>query len=213
MSEAMKRVGLYGGAFDPPHLAHRALAEVALAQLALDALLIIPTGHAWHKSRPLTDAAHRVAMCQLTFGDLAKTRIDDREILREGPSYTIDTVQSLHDEWPDAQLFLLMGADQLRAFRSWYRWEDLLRLVTLAVADRADRLGTDALSPAHEAMDLSDVDIPHQRLQMPLINVSATALRHGITDQPADDLVHGIPLVSPAVASYISQHNLYRTHP
>src|SRR5690606_20992264 len=84
-----RRIGLYGGAFDPPHEAHRAMAEAALAQLGLDLLLILPTGQAWHKSRPLTAAAHRLAMSRLAFSDLPHTRIDDREMRRNGPTYTV----------------------------------------------------------------------------------------------------------------------------
>ena len=79
------RVGMFGGAFDPPHRAHRALAEAALHQLGLDLLLVLPTGLAWHKSRGLTAAAHRVAMCELAFAGLPHLRIDQREIRREGP--------------------------------------------------------------------------------------------------------------------------------
>ena len=73
------RIGLFGGAFDPPHRAHRALAEAAIGQLSLDRLHILPTGQAWHKSRTLTDGVHRLAMCQLTFGDLPAVRVDDRD--------------------------------------------------------------------------------------------------------------------------------------
>ena len=65
------RVGMFGGAFDPPHWAHRALAETALGQLRLDHLHILPTGHAWHKPRQLSPAEHRVAMCKLAFDGLA----------------------------------------------------------------------------------------------------------------------------------------------
>ncbi|RZI77063.1 MAG: nicotinate-nicotinamide nucleotide adenylyltransferase, partial [Rubrivivax sp.] len=86
---------MFGGAFDPPHRAHRALAETALDQLDLDVLHILPTGQAWHKSRTLTPARDRVAMCQLAFGDLPRLVLDEREIHREGPSYTADTLSEL----------------------------------------------------------------------------------------------------------------------
>ena len=86
------RVGMFGGAFDPPHWAHRALAETALGQLRLDHLHILPTGHAWHKPRQLSPAEHRVAMCKLAFDGLLNIHFDEREIHREGPSYTADTL-------------------------------------------------------------------------------------------------------------------------
>ena len=97
MSQA-RRIGLFGGAFDPPHKAHVALARAALAQLKLDELRIIPTGQAWHKSRTLSPAADRLAMVKLAFADLAGVLIDERELHRGGASYTIDTVLALRAE-------------------------------------------------------------------------------------------------------------------
>jgi nicotinate-nucleotide adenylyltransferase len=205
-----RRIGLYGGAFDPPHEAHHSLAQAALEQLGLDLLLVLPTGQAWHKARPLTDAVHRVAMCRLAFGDLARTRIDEREVHRPGPTYTIDTLEEVAAEHPGARLFLIMGADQLHKFRTWYRWRDILSLATLAVARRAERVGDDALSPQHPPSDLSAVDVPFVTLAMPPLNVSATALRHHLREDWRDGVLDDVPLVSPAVAGYISTHNLYQ---
>mgnify|MGYP006207281187 CR=1 FL=1 len=130
---SLQRVGMFGGAFDPPHWAHRALAETALRQLGLDALHILPTGHAWHKPRQLSPAEHRVAMCRLAFDGLLNVHFDEREIRRDGPSYTADTLRELAREYPGAQLFLVLGADQLLAFRTWVRWQEVLDLATLAV--------------------------------------------------------------------------------
>ena len=203
------RVGMFGGAFDPPHWAHRTLAEAALNQLDLDVLHILPTGQAWHKSRVLTPAEHRLSMCLLAFGDLPRTNIDRREIRREGPSYTADTLRELAAEYPGAQLFLVLGADQLLAFKSWIRWPEVLAQATLAVASRATQIGTDAVHDRTDEMDLSDVDLPFQRLDMPLKNISATAVRaragRAAGGQQALDV-----LVPAAVASYISQHHLYQ---
>ena len=92
------RIGVFGGAFDPPHLAHRALLETALDELKLDRLHVVPTGEAWHKPRQLTAAAHRLAMVQLAFGDVPKICIDTREINRVGPSYTIDSLRQMAAE-------------------------------------------------------------------------------------------------------------------
>jgi len=221
---AVQRIGVFGGAFDPPHRAHRALAEVALAQLGLDALLILPTGQAWHKSRVLSPAPHRLAMCRLAFEGLPRARIDERETRRAGPSYTADTLQELAAEHPGAQLYLVLGADQLLAFQSWQRWQEVLRHATLAVANRplhAD--GSAANDPVAEP-DLSGIDLPFEHLHMPLHPISATAVRARVrgegvipdgqggsggpsqfsTAQPALDL-----LVPAAVARYISDHHLY----
>ena len=204
-----QRVGMFGGAFDPPHWAHRALAETALQQLGLDALHILPTGHAWHKTRVLSPAADRVTMCHLAFDDLARVTIDEREIHREGPSYTADTLRELRREYPGAQLFLVLGADQLLAFRTWVRWQDVLELATLAVANRATNIGADAPLDQAVETDLSQVDLPFERLDMPLKNISATAVRarlgQGAHSTSALDV-----LVPEAVASYISTHHLYQ---
>lgn len=205
------RVGMFGGAFDPPHWAHRALAQAALSQLKLDVLHIMPTGQAWHKSRPLTSGEHRLAMCELAFGDLPRCHIDAREMHRQGPSYTADTLRELADEYPGAQLFLVLGADQLLAFKSWVRWAEVLAQASLAVANRAVSIGADGALDQAQAMDLSAVDLPFERLQMPLKNISATAVRAQVA-QPASHQP-GIEVWVPgAVAGYISQHSLYQKH-
>ena len=207
---APQRIGVYGGAFDPPHQAHRALAEAALTQLQLDLLLVLPTGQAWHKARALTEAEHRLAMCRLAFGDLPRTRVDPRETRRSGPSYTADTLAELRREWPRAELFLILGADQLLAFKTWMRWPEVLQMAQLAVANRATHIGEDALDSAHREADLSSVDLPFTRLDMPLTNISATAVRARF-GQPMGRAGAHAALVPPAVASYISQHHLYQT--
>lgn len=203
------RVGMFGGAFDPPHRAHRMLAEAALTQLGLDVLHILPTGQAWHKSRVLTPAEHRLSMCLLAFGDLPSTRIDTREVRRQGPSYTADTLHELGAEYPGAELFLILGADQLLAFKSWVRWPEVLAQATLAVANRTTQIGADGVHEEGDEMDLSSVDLPFQRLNMPLKNISATAVRarvgHAVGRHHALEV-----LVPEAVASYISQHSLYQ---
>lgn len=205
-----KRVGVFGGAFDPPHWAHRALAETALSQLELDVLHILPTGHAWHKSRVLSPAMHRVAMCERAFAGLSHVCIDQREIKREGPSYTSDTVRELAAEYPGAQLFLVLGADQLLAFKDWVHWQEVLRFATLAVANRAINIGAQASHEQEMELDLSAVDVPFVRLNMPLQNISATAVRAHVHDQSLrhPDLE---VLVPEGVARYISEHHLYQT--
>lgn len=207
---AIRRVGMFGGAFDPPHLAHRALAEVALEQLGLDVLLILPTGQAWHKLRVLSEAEDRLAMCLLAFGDLPRTRVDPRETRRHGATYTADTLAELASEYPGAELFLILGADQLLAFKTWMRWSEVLDRARLAVANRATQIGVDAVLPDHPPSDLSGVDIPFIPLDLPPTNVSATAVRARFS-RPVGPIGAHEALVQPAVADYISQHHLYQT--
>ena len=92
-NQAIKRLGICGGSFDPPHQAHITLATRAIEQLHLDRLLVIPTGDAWHKTRNLTLAPHRLAMTRLAFTELPKVSVDSREIDRHGPTYTMDTLE------------------------------------------------------------------------------------------------------------------------
>lgn len=192
----LRRIGLFGGAFDPPHQAHVALARAGLVQLQLDELRIIPTGQAWHKSRALSPAADRLAMVKLAFADLAGVLIDERELHRSGASYTIDTVLALRAEQGPAEFFLLMGADQWAAFTGWHRWQELASLVRLCVARRPDL----ADAPQAGPLEVMWLDLP----PMP---VSATGVRGQVAAAPAGG--SWADLVPPAVARYISDHRLY----
>lgn len=201
----VRHVAMFGGAFDPPHLAHRALAEAALAQLPLDLLHIVPTGQAWHKSRMLTDAVHRLAMCKLAFEGLAGAVLDEREIRRPGPSYTLDTLHELQAEYPQARLYLVMGQDQAEALPTWRNWQDIVALAMICVADRDLLTGRPApFAPPPEMQGR------HRHLQMPRMDISATDIREGLLASRGSGPAFA-PLVSPAVARYIETHHLYQT--
>ncbi|HEX5806637.1 MAG TPA: nicotinate (nicotinamide) nucleotide adenylyltransferase [Macromonas sp.] len=202
------RVGMFGGAFDPPHLAHRELAAAALEQLELDVLHILPTGQAWHKTRQLTAARDRLAMCEQAFASLPRVRLDDREIRRAGPSYTADTLAELAAEYPQAQLFLVMGADQLLAFKSWVRWQEVAERATLAVANRP--MSPSPGEPDTAESDLAQLGVPFEPLSMPLRPISATAVRAHLA-KPGGQAAEWDVLVPEGVARYISDHHLYET--
>lgn len=193
MTAAAHKLGIYGGAFDPPHNAHVAIARAAISQLALDELRILPTGSAWHRKQQPSDARHRVAMARLAFEPLPKVVVDDREVRREGPTYTIDTLRELARESAGAQLFLLMGADQLAAFTTWRDWAEIARMATLCAAHRG---------PAADLAAVPSVRIVP--LEMALMPESATDIRHKAAR--GGDISS---LVPPAVASYIASHHLY----
>lgn len=222
-----RRIGVFGGAFDPPHVAHVALAKAAVVQFALDRLMVLPTGQAWHKTRSLTASKHRLAMAQLTFGSLPKTEVDDREIRRDGPTYTIDTLAQLQAENPTAQLYLVIGADQARALMAWHRWEELLRIAIISVAVRfSDREAKLAVAvakaysgPLPNDFSLLVAGLPEplqtqgrfELLQCPPMAVSATDVRHRV----ANGLESGpgglgiADLVTEPVARYIAKNHLY----
>lgn len=193
-----RRVGVFGGAFDPPHVAHAALARAAVDQLGLDELRILPTGDAWHKIRPLSPAQHRLAMARLAFADLPRVVVDDRELRRPGPTYTVDTLRELQAEQPDAQLFLVMGEDQAAALTRWHQWETVVALAVIAVAARAATPGElrSALPPQAR----------FQPLALPSMAASATAIRSRVGSGGAI-----ADLVAPGVASYIARHHLYQS--
>ncbi len=197
---SQRRIGVFGGAFDPPHAAHHALARVALTQLQLDELRIIPTGQAWHKSRALTPAAHRLAMARLAFADLDLVVVDPRETQRSGPSYTVDTLLELKSEFVGAELFLIIGEDQAKALESWSRWSEIPKLATICVAARA---GFTRANATFEALHLSPTAV--RLLEMPPMDVSATDIRQRLAHRQDVN-----PLVFEPVARYIAQHHLYQ---
>lgn len=204
MTATPRRVGLFGGSFDPPHLAHLALARLAHQALALDELRWLPAGQPWQKAgRTLAPAEHRAQMVSLLIQDEPGMLLDRRELLRSGPSYTIDTVRELAAEQPGAELFLVIGQDQYANLATWHQAADLLRRVTLAVAGRE---GQPLAAPAALA------GVPHQvvALDLPRMDISSTALRREAAAQTPGALA---PLVGGAVARYIDQHRLYRASP
>jgi nicotinate-nucleotide adenylyltransferase len=192
----LKRFGLFGGTFDPPHNAHVALARAAADELQLDALHWIPAGQPWQKTRSITDATHREAMVRAAIDGEPRFVLDRIELERHGPSYTLDTVRALRASHPGVQLFLIIGADQYAGLHTWRGWQELLGLVTLAVANRP------GLMPPVNAEVLRT---PHRVVPLPMQDISATDIRSRVA--------RGLPidsLVPPAVARYIETNALYR---
>jgi nicotinate-nucleotide adenylyltransferase len=208
LTRALQKIGVFGGAFDPPHRAHIALAEAAVAQLGLDRLYVVPTGHAWHKARALTEASHRLAMSRLAFDGLAAVEVDEREIHRPGPTFTIDTLEALQAENPGAQLYLIIGADQFAAFRQWHRWADILQLAIICIAARADATGASGLFGPENTAGMP----PGARLvsiELPLMPVSATQVRDLAAAGKALE-ASTAQLVTGPIARYISSNRLYQ---
>ena len=190
-----RRIGLLGGTFDPVHNAHVALACIALDTLALDELRWVPAGEPWQKTRRITPAVQRVAMLELATAGEPRFAIERCEIDRKGPSYTVDTVRELRQREPAAQWLLIVGQDQLANLHTWHGWQEMLSLVTLAVAARPGAsLPVDARVQAHA----------YQVLPLPAMNIAASSIRDRVArGEPIDDLVPA------AVARYIAQHALY----
>ncbi|KQP23615.1 nicotinate-nicotinamide nucleotide adenylyltransferase [Pseudorhodoferax sp. Leaf267] len=194
----VRRVGVYGGAFDPPHVTHVALAQAAVRQLQLDALHILPTGQAWHRAQQTSAAQHRLAMAQLAFAQVQGAVVDAREIERHGPSYTVDSLRELQTLYPRALLHLIIGADQARALEQWHAWQDIVAMAVLVIAARID--AAEPLEPE------APPGARYHYLQLAPVDTSATHIRQRVAS--GQGIAH---LVPDAVARYIAQHHLYHT--
>ncbi len=192
-----RRVGLFGGTFDPVHNAHLALAHAALAELALDEVRWIPSGQPWQKEeRRITAARHREAMVRLAIDGEPRFVLERIEIEREGPSFTLDTVQALVAAEPHTEWVLVIGQDQYAGLHTWRDWQHLLGLVTLAVANRPGPRRQPA--PEVRAFD-------HRAVPLPMLDISSTEIRRRVG--AGQDISQ---LVPPQVARYIDLHGLYR---
>lgn len=187
---------MFGGSFDPVHIAHVALAQVALSQLQLDAVIWVPAGQPWQKTRTLASPAHRAAMLQLAIADEPRFTLERCELDRTGPSFTLDTVRALQAAEPGAQWFLIVGQDQYVGLHTWRDWKLLLQLVTLAVAMRPG-------VPAQANPEVQRAG--YQPVALPMMDISSTEIRERVASGQGIDR-----LVPAAVARYIDQHHLYR---
>ena len=214
----IKRVGILGGAFDPPHLAHVALAQSAFNELELDVLHVVPTGQAWHKTRELTSVTDRMAMVRLAFTGHSqdgrssdKICIDEREILRSGASYTIDTLEEIECLYPSAQLFLIMGQDQAESFTTWKAHERIVQKAQVVIASRRVDEFTQVSKSTQRTHSATGSALEQQAalrdaiyLNCPLMPISATEVRASI-EQGLDVS----QLVPELVLNYIQQQGLY----
>jgi len=206
MALTAARIGVFGGAFDPPHNTHLSLATTALAQLGLTELRVFPTGDAWHKNRTLTPAADRLAMARLAFGTLPRVVVDDREVRRAGPTFTLDTLRELQREFPTAQPVLIMGSDQAAALPRWHGWQDILGIAIVSIAERLESAGSDGSATRFDPRTLPGLPAGarFETLVLPPVDTSATDIRARAAR--GEDIA---ALVPPAVARYIDQHHLY----
>lgn len=132
---AGERVGVLGGTFDPPHVGHAIVAQDVLEALALDRLLVVPAARPPHRDA-VFPAERRLEWVRRVFAGAPGLEVSDVELRRDGPSYTVDTLARLREDLAPAELFLVIGADQLRLIGSWHRHERISRLARLVVMDR-----------------------------------------------------------------------------
>jgi nicotinate-nucleotide adenylyltransferase len=200
-------LALFGGAFNPPHRTHRRIAEQALRQLPVHELRVLPVGDHPHKrDGDVASAADRLAMCALAFAGLPRCVVDDRELRRRGPSFTVDTLQQLADEAEHRPLFFVIGADNLPLLPTWREHHRILRLCTVATFPRA---GCPLDERALHGLDLDDDErrrlLAHV-LATPPDDVNASALRARLRAGE-----RALPELLPEVEAYVRAHALYGT--
>jgi nicotinate-nucleotide adenylyltransferase len=198
-------IGVFGGSFNPPHLSHRRLCATALDRLPIARLLVLPSGdHPLKRSQDMAPAADRLAMCRLAFGDLPGVAVDDRELRRPGPSFTVDTLAELRAEHPGAPLYLLVGSDNLRILGLWREPARILELATLVTYPRSghpiDAASLAALPVPAEARSRIAAHV----LDLPADAVAASDLRARWRRGERN-----LPELATAVRDYIAAHGLY----
>lgn len=202
----MKRVGLLGGAFNPPHEAHLKLARLALDHLGLDELRFMPTARSPHKPNEGDIAdAERLALVEAALkGFDPRARVEPIELERGGTSYTADTLEALAAREPDARWILVLGSDQLPGLPKWRRAEAVFRLASIAVAARP---GMEAEPPAGLPLKAAAAwsGAPGELVALPStgLDLASSALREDLhRHRPA----HGLPA---PVMDLIRARNLY----
>jgi nicotinate-nucleotide adenylyltransferase len=136
MYHLQQAIGILGGTFDPIHFGHLRTALEIYQALDLAEVRLIPCFQPVHRKLPYASPEHRLAMVRSAITDEPGLTVDDCEIQRKGPSYTIDTLEILQKKLPDTPLCLIMGIDALLGFPSWNRWEDILKIAHLVIAHR-----------------------------------------------------------------------------
>jgi nicotinate-nucleotide adenylyltransferase len=195
------RVGILGGTFNPPHLGHLVCAQEAYRELGLDRVMLIPARIPPHKPvEHEPGPEHRLALCRLAVADDERFAVSEFELRRDGPSYTVDTLEQLTSEAPNTELFLIVGGDIAVGLPQWRRPQRVLELASLAIAKRR---GT-ARSSVDEALRAIGGGERAHFFQMPCVEVSSTMVRRRArAGQPIRYLVPD------RIVEYIERHHLY----
>ena len=203
--EFRRRIGVFGGTFDPPHIGHTAAALSAMRKLELDSVLMVVANDPWQKTDQNADLPEidtstvstpgdRFEMVKRALGEHEDLIADDMEIVRGGRTYTIDTVFELNNRFPESEFFLLIGADVAKDFGSWREPQEICKKVNVVVLTRP---GTDR-SEVDEDWNFSFLDIPD-------IDVSAKEIRLRVSNGKSLE-----EMVSHSVEEYILSAGLYR---
>jgi nicotinate-nucleotide adenylyltransferase len=184
----MRKIGVYGGTFDPIHHAHLILAREAREQLALEKVIFVPAAVSPLKREPTANAGERLSMLRAAIENEPAFVVDDCELRRPPPSYTIDTIVDIERREHDAEIVYLVGHDNVPSFPKWYRFDELQKKVRFVVLDRTGGESTHQFQTIHRKIDISATEV-RKRV------ASGRSIRY---------------LVPPAVAEIIQQGKLYR---
>ena len=213
INKPRQAIGYLGGTFDPIHTGHLQPALEIAEALALEALYLMPNHIAPHKSQPHCDAAQRTKMVALAIADHPKIQLDTRELKRNKPSYTIDTLKELKADYPNTPICFIMGMDSLVHFDRWHKWQEILSYCHIIVSQRPQWKGhfnqvVQTLVNTHQTTNKNDL---HQLQQGKIFfqkteqfDISSTGIRALINQ--GQSIEH---LVPNAVKYYIQKHHLY----
>jgi nicotinate-nucleotide adenylyltransferase len=200
---AKKRLGIFGGTFDPPHIGHLILAAEARDQLDLDCTIWVLTPDPPHKlGQEISSLAHRLAMVEMAIGEDERFSLSRVDIDRPGPHYALDTVRLLREEYPEHELFYLMGGDSLMDLPQWYQPKAFLSLLD----------GVGVMRRPGDEIDLSELIAELPMLQeklhfvtAPLLEISANQVRHRVREHRAYRYY-----LLPVIYRYILEHDIYQ---
>ena len=198
----MERIGLLGGTFDPPHVGHLWLAEIARQSLNLDTVIFLPAGQPPHKSdEPVTAVDHRWAMTTLAIKDNPHFQVDRTDLERPPPHYTSTLLPFFQQKYPKAELWLLIGSDSLRDLPLWHEPETVITQCRLATLPRPGI----TVDWVWLSLSVPGVDRVVDMLDGPTVDVSSTAIRHWLRNGRSPEY-----LVPTGVQDYINHQRLYQ---
>jgi nicotinate-nucleotide adenylyltransferase len=213
-----RAIGIFGGSFDPVHNAHLRIARAALEALGLAALRWLPNSQPGHRESPRAPAAARLEMLKIALRNEPRFEVDESELWRVEPTYTVETLARFRQALGDSTPFVfIIGADHLMGLHTWKRWRDLFALTHLAVAERPghdirEAAMTAEVATEYRARTIGNAAIEERpaggitRFACPPLDISSSAIR--------ERLSRGAPvfdLLPPPVLAYIESHQLYRT--
>ncbi len=202
------RWGFFGGAFDPPHKGHFAMAKALSIAESLDGVIIAPSFHPPHKSAPEASFANRMDMCEMACSDEEGFVLCDIESHLPTPGYTVDVMGELTRSFPKVSFSVLVGADNLRILASWSQIESLLRMATMIVGSRTE----EAQEGAVDVGAVLPIELAGRVriVQSPLIDISSSTLRANLRADRKPSSNAKIENIHPDVYRYIKEHRLYQ---